>query len=226
MGNLGERTRALLSLLPPAIVMTGALLLGWGVDDLKQFFANPARAAVIAVVVGELVVGTLWRVVLTPFRKGSRGRRRWPIVAGLSTVPLLWVAVSFCDRRSMFVFWDSPAIRWIGVGVFAAGGAIRLAALKELGRQYSAFLAIQHQHQLIRSGIYRRIRHPFYLGGLLNLPGAMLAFRSPFAVLVLVASLAFVVNRIGREEQLLLNEFPETYREYQHGTWRLLPPIY
>jgi protein-S-isoprenylcysteine O-methyltransferase len=85
---------------------------------------------------------------------------------------------------------------------------------------------VQAEHRLIRSGIYRRIRHPFYLGGLLNAPGSMLAFRSPISVLVFVASLFFVLNRIGREERMLAEEFPGAYRRYQEVSWRLVPHLY
>jgi protein-S-isoprenylcysteine O-methyltransferase Ste14 len=202
------------------------MLLGWGIDDLRGFFANPARSAVIAVLLAELATGTLWRVELNPFRQGRGEGRRWPIVAGMFTVPLIWAAVCFCDRRNTFTFPESAAIRWTGVALFAAGGAIRLAALRELGRQYSAFLTIQAGHELVRGGIYGRIRHPFYLGGVLNFPGVLLAFRSPMAAIIFVISVVFVVNRIGREERLLTKEFPAAYRAYQQVSWRLVPYVY
>lgn len=220
------RSRAAFSWTIPAVLATVAMLLGWGVDDLTGFFTNPARAAVLALILIEFAAGTMWRIELNPFRKGKRHSRGWPIVAGIFTVPIVWAAVSFCDRHGYFVFPESSAIRWTGIALFAAGGAIRLCALHELGRQYSALLTVQPGHQLIRTGIYRRIRHPFYLGGILNLPGMLLAFRSPVSVIILAISVAFVVNRIGREEQLLTEEFPETYSAYRQVSWRLLPHLY
>lgn len=203
-----------------------AMLVGWGFDDVPGFFANPARTGVFAVMLCEIAAGAIWGVELNPFRKGKRPKRGWPIVAGMFTVPLIWVLVSFFDRRGTFVFTESATIRWIGVAGFAAGSAIRLFALHELGRQYSAFLTVQTGHQLIKSGIYRRIRHPFYLGGLISLPGVLLAFRSPLSAILFAISLVFVVNRIGREERLLIEEFPTAYREYQNFSWRLVPHVY
>lgn len=220
------RSRAAFTLAIPAILACAAMLAGWGVDDLHGFFANPARAAVIAVIFAEFAAGTIWGIVLNPFRKGALQKRGWPIVAGIFTIPLLWVAVSFCDRRDHFVFPEYQAIRWIGIASFVAGGAIRLCALHELGRQYSVYLTVQPEHQLIRSGVYRRIRHPFYLGGLLNLPGMLLAFRSPLSVIILAISVVFIVSRIGREERILTQEFPEAYPEYRQVSWRLLPHLY
>jgi protein-S-isoprenylcysteine O-methyltransferase Ste14 len=214
------------SLLPPALILTASMLLGWGIGDLPGFFSNHARTAIVAVVVCDLVAGTLLRIELNPFRKGKRTGRKWPIVAGVLTIPLVIAAVAFCDRHGFFVFPDSSIVRWLGVAGFAAGSAIRLAALHELGRQYSVFLTIQADHRLVRSGIYSRIRHPFYLGGLLNVPSLLLAFRSPMAIVILLASVVFVIRRIAREEQLLINEFPDAYREYQQASWRLLPRVY
>lgn len=219
-------TRAASTLAIPALLGSAAMLIGWGVDDLGGFFANPARAALIAILLLEFAAGTVWRIELNPFRKGKRRSRGWPILAGMFTIPLIWAAVSFCDRHGVFVFPESPAMRWIGIALFAAGGAVRLCALHELGRQYSALLTLQPDHQLIRTGIYRRIRHPFYLGGLLNVPGMLLAFRSPLSVIIFVISIGFVINRIGREEQLLTEEFPESYCAYRRASWRLVPHLY
>ena len=117
-------------------------------------------------------------------------------------------------------------LRWAGVAALAIGDSLRLAALRELGHQYSLFLTIQGRHQLIRSGPYRHIRHPFYLGGLLTVPGIMLALRSPLAILVFTLSAAFVATRIGREEKLLLDQFPDPYAEYQRNSWHLLPYVF
>lgn len=88
------------------------------------------------------------------------------------------------------------------------------------------FLTIQTQHELIRTGPYRHIRHPFYLGGLLTLPGMMLALRSPPSIVIFVVSAVFVATRIGREEKMLLDQFPEEYAEYRLSSWRLLPYVF
>jgi protein-S-isoprenylcysteine O-methyltransferase Ste14 len=221
-----SRARSAWTLSIPAILMLIAMLIGWGLDDVTGFFSNAARRGLIITVFAMLAAGIAWRIELNPFRKGTRHGRGWPIVAGILTAPLIWVLAAYGDRRALFVFPESAVLRSIGVAAFAAGECIRLAALRALGRQYSAFLTVQEGHQLIRTGIYRRIRHPFYLGGLLNAPGVLLALRSPLSVLVFVASVFFVVNRIGREEQLLCDAFPQSYPSYRQTSWRLLPYLY
>lgn len=226
MREAAKRRRAALVLLPPLLAILASVLLGWGVGDLFGFFRNSARTALVAILLAAYLVGTLLGIEPNPFSKGQSQGRRWPLIFGISIVPFMFVAVSFFDRRNVFVFPGDLLIRWIGVAAFAIGEAIRLAALRELGRQYSAFLTIQAKHELIRTGPYRLVRHPFYLGTLLTAPGMMLVFRSPLSVIVFVLSIAFVLSRIDREEKLLLGEFPDAYSEYKRHSWRLLPRVY
>ena len=221
-----SRARSLGSLLVPTVLMVIGALAGWGLDDIPGFFSNPARTALVVTMFAMLAVGVSWRIELNPFRKGTRRGPRWPILAGIFTTPLIWITAAYCDRRGILVFPESAIVRWIGVAAFTTGESIRLAALHALGRQYSVFLTVQEGHQLIRTGIYLRIRHPFYLGGLINAPGVLLALRSRLSILIFIASAVFVVNRIGREERLLCDEFPESYPVYRQVSWRLLPYIY
>ncbi len=226
MPEAAKKRRAALLLLPPLALIVACLPLGWGVDDLPGFFRNYARTGLVVVLFASYVAGSLLGIEQNPFRSGKTQGRRWPIVAGAAMVPLVLAAVSFCDRRNIFVFPNLGLLRWTGVVALAIGDSIRLAALRELGRQYSMFLTIQSQHQLIRTGPYRRIRHPFYLGGLLTIPGMMLALRSPLSIIVFVISAGFVATRIGREEKMLIGQFPEEYAHYQRSSWRLLPYVF
>lgn len=221
-----SRLRAALTLFLPAALMVIGALAGWGLDNIPGFFSNSARTALVAVMLAVVIAGSALRIEFNPFRTGTRHGRRWPILAGIFSAPLMWVIAAWCDRRGILAFPASPILRWIGVVLFTLGESIRLAALDALGRQYSAFLTVQEDHQLVRTGIYRHTRHPFYLGGLINIPGMLLVLRSPLSILVFIASVLFVVNRIRREEQLLSNEFPNAYPSYQRASWRLLPYIY
>ena len=47
-----------------------------------------------------------------------------------------------------------------------------------LGHRFSGLVAIQPGHKLVTSGVYGVIRHPSYLGLLVNSLGWALAFRS------------------------------------------------
>jgi protein-S-isoprenylcysteine O-methyltransferase Ste14 len=67
---------------------------------------------------------------------------------------------------SPWTTWSQIALptwlRWLGV--IGATSSILLVAWihRELGRQYSAELAIQKEHALVTTGPYARTRHPMY----------------------------------------------------------------
>src|SRR5262245_36954134 len=56
-----------------------------------------------------------------------------------------------------------------------------------LGRHYSVLLAIQEHHDLVTGGPYRWVRHPFYLGSVVNAVGWALVFRSSLGLLLAAA---------------------------------------
>jgi protein-S-isoprenylcysteine O-methyltransferase Ste14 len=132
---------------------------------------------------------------------------------------------AYTDRKE---FWtiDGDTIRWIGVVLFAAGGALRLWPVFVLGDRFSGLVAIQPGHRLVTGGVYGLIRHPSYLGLLVNLLGWGLAFRSSVGVLLTALTIPPLLARIGAEEKLLRTEFGDEYDAYRARTSRLVPGLY
>jgi protein-S-isoprenylcysteine O-methyltransferase Ste14 len=140
------------------------------------------------------------------------------------TLLLFWFA-PFSDRRG-FGTIGHEGVRYLGLGLLAAGAALRVAAVWCLGTQFSPFLEIQDGHHLMISGPYRLVRHPGYLGALAASAGWVLVFESAFGLaLWLVLVVPFII-RIKREERLLRSQFPTEHRAYALRTWCLLPFIY
>jgi PPP family 3-phenylpropionic acid transporter len=83
-------------------------------------------------------------------------------------IGLLSAYLAAYTDRTGFCTLDGDAIRWLGVVLFAAGGALRIWPVFVLGRRFSALVAIQPGHTLVTSGVYGVIRHPSYLGLLVN----------------------------------------------------------
>jgi protein-S-isoprenylcysteine O-methyltransferase Ste14 len=87
-------------------------------------------------------------------------------------------------------------------------------------------VTIKRGHTIVRSGPYRRIRHPIYSGLLLAIAGTALArgeWRGPVALLIVVAALA---RKIRLEERWLGESFGAEYAEYRAMSWALLPWLY
>lgn len=158
---------------------------------------------------------------------GNREDRsnRW-VLTVFGIIGLLSAFVpAYSDRKEFWTF-DGATVRWIGVAVFVAGGILRLWPVFILGRRFSGLVAIQPGHTLVTTGIYRLIRHPSYLGLLINPLGWALAFRSTIGLILTALMLIPTIGRIRAEEALLLSQFGSEYETYRARTSRLIPGIY
>jgi protein-S-isoprenylcysteine O-methyltransferase Ste14 len=117
---------------------------------------------------------------------------------------------AYTDRKDLFTF-DGDTIRWLGVVLFAAGGALRLWPVFVLGRRFSGLVVIQPGHTLVTNGIYAVVRNPSYLGMLVSSLGWALAFRSGAGVLLVALLIPPLVGRMRAEEKLLRTHFGSEY---------------
>jgi protein-S-isoprenylcysteine O-methyltransferase Ste14 len=95
-----------------------------------------------------------------------------------------------------------------------------------LGQRFSGLVAIQPGYTLVTSGVYGVIRHPSYVGLLINSLGWSLAFRSGVGVMLTLLLIPPLLARISAEENLLRAQFGDEYSAYCSHTWRLIPGIY
>lgn len=199
----------------------GLAVLGWGG---AAFFANPARVALAIITLAMGVVAVFAGGSLSSGVREDRGNR-W-VLAAFAVIGLLdGYLPAYTDRIGWWAI-DSDGIRWVGIAIYAAGGALRLWPVFVLGRRFSGLVAIQSGHTLVTTGIYGRIRHPSYLGLLMTMLGWALAFRSGAGLVLLALLVVVLLGRIHAEERLLAMEFGDEYRAYVRRTSRLIPGIY
>ena len=141
----------------------------------------------------------------------------------------LWPrATAILGANSNFVLLLLPqatlGLDWttISATLTIAGTVGSLAILFFLGRSFSIF---PEARSLVTEGPYRYIRHPLYLAELISTLGIMLQFRQPWAALVVAATLAFQLRRMGHEEGVLRRTFAD-YDGYAKRTARLIPGLY
>jgi protein-S-isoprenylcysteine O-methyltransferase Ste14 len=200
----------------------GLAVLGWG--GLAAFVSHPPLVAVALITFVLAGAALFTSGNLSSGEREDRGNR-WVLVA-FGVIGLLAACLpAYTDRKD---FWtiDGDAMRWLGVAPFAVGGALRIAPVFVLGRRFSGLVAIQPGHTLVTDGIYGVIRHPSYLGLLVNSVGWALAFRSGVGLLLTVLLLPPLLARIDAEEKLLHSQFGAEYDAYRGRTSRLIPGIY
>jgi protein-S-isoprenylcysteine O-methyltransferase Ste14 len=122
-------------------------------------------------------------------------------------------------------FYLPAWMRWLGFGIGLCSVALLIWVELELGRQFSPQLQLRQEHQLIMTGPYSRVRHPLYtaLFGF----GLSLALVSAnwFFVAFFFLSLAGLVIRVPKEEQMMLDQFGDEYRAYMQRTGRFIPKL-
>ena len=116
---------------------------------------------------------------------------------------------------------------YVGTICLLLGMAIRFYAIATLRRFFTVNVTLREGHRLVRSGLYRWIRHPSYTGSLLSFYGFAIALQNVWAAIILVVPItyAFFV-RMRVEEQVLRDAFPDEYADYERATRRLVPFIY
>ncbi len=191
---------------------------------IDVFFAEPALIGLTVVLVALCGAALAAGGNLSPGVREDRGNR-W-VIAVFGAIGLLEAFLpAWSDRKGIWVI-DGDAIRWLGVALFAAGGALRLWPVFVLGNRFSGLVAIQPGHRLVTSGVFGVIRHPSYLGLLISSLGWGLAFRSGIGVLLAALLVPPLLARIGAEERLLRSQFGAEYDAYCARTSRLIPGLY
>jgi protein-S-isoprenylcysteine O-methyltransferase Ste14 len=134
--------------------------------------------------------------------------------------------MQYMDASGLWTLPGGDTLRWTGLVLLAAGAALRVWPMIELGNRFASVVALQEGHRLQTSGVYGAVRHPSYVGILLMDLGFALVFRSALALLLLPVPFWMFKRRMDVEETFLLQEFGAEYREYMGRTARLLPGVY
>ena len=123
-----------------------------------------------------------------------------------------------------------PSIRLallvLGFLMVVAGGAIRFVAIAALKKNFSGALRIRADHTLVKSGIYRHVRHPAYLGAILLFTGIPVMFSSVLGFVVMLLLVPYLLHRITLEERMMIERFGKEYEDYTRSSKRLIPFVY
>jgi protein-S-isoprenylcysteine O-methyltransferase Ste14 len=216
------RSISLVSALVGTVVWLGLAVLGAG--GIHSFLAHPSHEVLVVVLFILAIASSFTQGNLSSGEEEDRGNR-WVLGPFLVLGILAGWLPAYSDRVGLLII-DGEAVRWVGVLLFAIGGALRIAPVFVLGRRFSGLVAIQKNHVLVTDGLYRVIRNPSYLGMLIMLVGWALAFRSLLGLVLVVLFLPPLIARMRSEETLLAKHFGAQYEAYRARTWRLIPHVY
>lgn len=157
-------------------------------------------------------------------------RRQEALSSQLSHIVPLLLGLALLLPRRMSVAWltmrflpSSVVWFWIGFVLVASGLGFAIAARVWLGGNWSGVVTLKQDHELIRSGPYRWVRHPIYTGLLVALLGSIIALGEVRGVIALALFTFALLRKVALEERLLAEEFGPTYSRYRREVPRLLP---
>ena len=114
-------------------------------------------------------------------------------------------------------------LRWVGVPLGIAGGALLLWTFQTLGPNLTDTVVTRKTHTLVTHGPYRWVRHPFYDSAALCILANSLLTSNWFLFLTGTLTLLLLVVRTRKEEENLVKRFGDDYRAYMHSTGRFWP---
>lgn len=108
-----------------------------------------------------------------------------------------------------------------------AGLGLRTWAVLTLGPFFTWFITVYDDHQVIRSGPFRFVRHPGYCGALIVFVATLLFLHAWVgAFLSLIFQLFAYVRRIHYEEAMMTARLGESYAAYTREVKALVPLLW
>jgi len=83
----------------------------------------------------------------------------------------------------------------------------------------SSFQVSAEANNLVKTGLYKKIRHPVYLFGLIFLLGIIIITQKFPLFIVWAVVIVLQVKRIQKEEKVLTEKFGQEYLDYKEQTW-------
>ena len=149
------------------------------------------------------------------------------------------LGLSFLAAISMYIIagldsgryhW-SPDFHWsiylIGIILTALGQLLFLIAQKQ-NKFFSSTVRIQtdREHIVCETGLYKIVRHPAYLGSIIQSIGFPLLFGSNWSIIPICLSIILLIIRTNLEDTTLKNEL-KGYKEYSEKTrYKIIPFVW
>ena len=165
-------------------------------------------------------------------------RKRWPrdktakretgSIIGIIVQTLSMFAVWMFPRRSYTLlplgFWFQALSAVLVIVIILGSLWTMFSALRVLGKQWSLQARVLEDHQLIREGPYRFVRHPIYTGILGMIIAGGLAWTHWIGLLIALVLFGIgTAIRVRSEEKLLREQFGAAFDDYKRSVPAVLP---
>lgn len=163
-------------------------------------------------------------------RADNAGMKDWDKLVGGVFALAYFIGLPLVAGFDLRWGWTSDlhvGMHLIGVGLFLAGSVLFVWSMA-VNAYFATIVRVgeNETHHVIMSGPYRFIRHPGYLGAILQCLGTPLILGSWWAMIPGVVALGAILARTVLEDQTLQAELVGYDRLVQQTPYRLLPGIW
>jgi protein-S-isoprenylcysteine O-methyltransferase Ste14 len=152
--------------------------------------------------------------------ESPESRRKHQLLLNLALL-LLFVPVPGLTQHFL-----PPGLAPLGLALQAAFFLLAVWARRCLGAHWSGAVTIKVDHQLIRTGPYRLLRHPIYTAMLGMYAGTAIVSGELHALAGVAIVTCAYWRKIRLEEENLHEAFGAEYDAYRRQTWALLPGLF
>lgn len=133
-------------------------------------------------------------------------------------------AIVFLDTAEIIEFqWVIIAVGIIGCVLYIFLCMLMTMSFAKLGKNLSVNIDIKEGNTLVRSGVYRVIRHPIYLCEMMMPFAVALAMQNWLLILWGFVMVPIEVIRANKEDELLEHHYGESFVSYKSDVNRFFP---
>jgi protein-S-isoprenylcysteine O-methyltransferase Ste14 len=173
-----------------------------------------------------MLIMTVWLGLATESNEPVLIRRNWRSNAAVWIVSIGWVILLLPRFNGVQLIPRIMFIRVVGAALTIIGLTFALWARFYLGSNWSAYITLELDHKLIRTGPYAIVRHPIYSGFMIALLGSVLNFGHLRSCVAAAMVILAWIYKSRLEETFMKEHFGRDYDQYCHDVNRLIPKFW
>jgi protein-S-isoprenylcysteine O-methyltransferase Ste14 len=147
----------------------------------------------------------------------------YPTVAAWVIVP--WLVVLGGSGFGLNVLFWLGHVHWLFAALCVVVLYLTMICWRKMGRDWRMGIDPNEKNNLIVSGPYARVRHPIYALQILLVWLSFLTLPAGAMLVVAILQTILLTWEAVREEQHLINQHGDTYRNYIRSTGRFFPRL-
>jgi len=136
------------------------------------------------------------------------------VIKNIALTVIVGAAFAWLTLKRLPAVWTT--MQTVGLCLMVVGFVVWTLARFQLG---NCLTVSAQAKELVRAGLYSRIRNPIYVFGSTLIAGLILVLGRPAWLLIFAAIIPLQLWRARKESHVLEAKFGEEYRRYRAATW-------